>query len=111
MKRRIYIAGALNADACQYIKNLSKMCCWAVQVKAKGFSVFVPGLDFLLGFWAGSWEYETYFKNNQPWLEVSDAVFLVPGWENSKGTKKEIELAKKFNIPLFTKLEQLEEIK
>ena len=36
------------------------------------------------------------------WLEVSDAVVLVPGWEQSNGTKKEIEVAEKLGIPVYS---------
>jgi hypothetical protein len=36
------------------------------------------------------------------WLEVSDAVLLIEGWEKSKGTLAEIERAKALGIPVFT---------
>jgi hypothetical protein len=41
------------------------------------------------------------------WLEASDAVLLVPGWENSKGTIAEIARAKVLNIPVFETLESV----
>jgi len=105
--KKIYIAGALNADACQYIKNLHRMILWAHRVRQAGFSVFVPGLDFLSGLVHGNWDYPDYFNNNQVWLEVSDAVYVVSGWENSEGTKKEIKLAEKLNIPVFYEIDDL----
>lgn len=104
---RIYIAGKLSDDACGYIRNLHRMCMWAVTVKGKGFSVFVPGLDFLMGFLIGHWIYNDYFDNNQAWVECSDAIFLVPGWTESKGVQKELVLARKYNIPSFTNIEEL----
>ena len=36
-----------------------------------------------------------------------DAVLVVPGWENSTGTKKEIEVAINLGIPVFYTLEEL----
>lgn len=105
--KRVYIAGKLNDDACGYIKNMHRMILWAEKVRRLGFSVFVPGLDFLQGLVFGNWDYPDYFDNSQGWLDVSDAVFLVPGWESSEGTKREITRAKKNNIPIFFELEDL----
>ncbi len=105
--KRVYVAGKLNSDACGYIKNIHKMIIWAEKVKKLGFAVFVPGLDFLQGVLFGDWEYSDYFDNSQPWLDSADAVFLVPGWETSEGTKREIERAKKQNIPIYTDLDWL----
>ena len=106
--KRIYIAGKLNDDACGYIKNVHKMIHWAEKVRKLGFAVFVPGLDFLQGVTFGNWEYNDYFDNSQPWLDVADAMFLVPGWQESKGTKREIERAKEKGISVFDDLEELE---
>jgi len=108
--KRVYIAGKLNSDACGYIKNIHKMIIWAEKVRKLGFAVFVPGLDFLQGVLFGNWEYSDYFNNSQPWLDKADAIFLVPGWETSEGTKKEIERAKSRNIPVFIDLDELAKV-
>lgn len=108
--KRVYIAGKLNGMACDYIKNVHQMIIWAEKVRKLGFAVFVPGLDFLQGMLFGDWEYTDYFDNSQPWLEVADAIFLVPGWESSKGTQKEIERATKQGIPVFTNLNELAKV-
>ena len=102
---RVYIAGALNGMAIDYIINIHKMIKVAELVRQEGVGVYIPCLDFLCGVVHGDWTYEQYFSMNQPWLEVCDAVFLVPGWEESKGTKREIESAKQLNIPVFEKLD------
>jgi hypothetical protein len=102
--KRVYVAGKLNDDACGYIKNVHKMIIWAEKVRKLGFAVFVPGLDFLQGVIFGNWEYTDYFDNSQPWLDAADAVFLVPGWEQSKGTSLEIARAKRKNIPVYSDL-------
>ena len=34
-------------------------------------------------------------------IERSDALIVVPGWENSSGTKQEIEFARDLNIPVY----------
>jgi len=40
-------------------------------------------------------------------LRRCDAVFLVPGWEKSKGANLEKDFAEKNRIPVFTDLEHL----
>jgi hypothetical protein len=105
--KRIYVAGALNSDSVGYIKNMHQMIKWADELKKLKFSVFVPCLDFLMGVVNGNYEYDDYFINSQEWLRVSDYVFVCPGWENSKGTKKEIELAEIIDKPVFYSLQDL----
>ena len=108
MPKRVYIAGALNGMAVDYIKNIHRMIIWAEKVRALGYAVYIPCLDFLCGVVHGNWSYEQYFSMNQPWLEVSDAIFLVPGWERSIGTKKEIAMAAQRNIPVFESMIELD---
>jgi len=107
MKKKIYIAGKLNAPAVEYIKNIHRMLDYARRVRRIGFSVYVPAIDVLLGIFEGDLEYSDYFGNSQPWLAVSDAVFVVPGWEGSEGVKREIETAKELGIPVFYDLTAL----
>ena len=105
----IYIAGALNSDAVGYLKNVNKMIRYADKVRRAGFSVFIPCLDLLTGIVFGDYEYEDYFGNNVEWLKKADGMFLVPGWENSEGTRAEMEIATSLDIPIFRKIETLKE--
>ena len=105
---KVYIAGALNADACGYIKNLHRMIHTANEVRKLGYAVFIPGIDFLAGLQCGDWEYNDYFDNSQPWLDVCDAVYLTPGWESSKGTERELARARENSIPIFDSTVELE---
>ena len=107
--RRVYIAGKLNDMAVDYLKNVSTMIHAALKVKKLGHSVFVPCLDFLLGIVDGGYEYEDYSDNNLVWLEVSDCVLVLPGYETSKGTLAEIKRAEELKIPIYYKLEDLPE--
>lgn len=105
--KKVYVAGKLNADAVGYIKNIYKMIKTAKVLRNQGFSVYVPGNDFLEGIVDGNFEYEDFFDNSQPWLLSSDAMFLTPGWETSSGTLKEIKLARENNIPVFYNIDGL----
>jgi len=106
--KRVYVAGKLNAtDACEYLRNVHRTIVWAEKVRKLGFAILVPGIDLLQGIVFGNWQYNDYFDNSQPWLDVSDAVFLVPGWETSPGTKREIKRADRQSIPVFSDLTKL----
>lgn len=102
--KRIYIAGKLNDMAVDYLLNVHKMMATAEEVRKAGYSIYVPAIDLIMGIAFGYTKYEDYFNNSQPWLEASDAIFLTPGWETSKGTEKEIQLAWKNDIPVFDDL-------
>lgn len=106
-KIKVYVAGKLNDDAVGYNKNRSRMMKTALMLHQKGFSVFVPCLLEQVGLIDGDWEYEDYFDNSIPWLLVSDAIYLTPGWETSEGTKREIEISKERGIPVFDNLQEM----
>jgi hypothetical protein len=100
--KKVYIAGKLSHDdAVGYIKNCNKMILTAKLVRDNGYAVYVPCNDFLEGIVDGNFDYKDYFDNSQPWLKAADAVYLVPGWETSPGTKREMALADSINIPIF----------
>lgn len=44
---------------------------------------------------------EDYVKIDNAMLECSDVIFLLPGWENSEGSRKEVELAKSLGIQII----------
>ena len=106
--KKVYVAGKLNGMACDYNKNMHHMIVWAEKVRRLGYAVFVPGLDMLTGIVMGDLDYPDYFNNSQPWLAASDAVFVTPNWESSKGTAREIEYAKSLGIPVFFDLELMD---
>lgn len=108
-KVKVYVAGKLNDMAVDYIKNCHKMIKMAKVARNAGFSVYVPCIDFLEGLVDGYFGYEDYFENSQPWLMAADAILLVPGWETSSGTIREIELAKSKNIPVFFDVESMKD--
>jgi hypothetical protein len=113
-KKGIYIAGRLSknrdgstADAVDYLLNVSKMMETAQQVKEAGYSVLVPAIDLLMGIKFGYKTYDDYFNNNLLWVGKSDAVYLVPGWEASPGTFREVNHAIENNVPVFDRLDDM----
>ena len=105
--KRVYVAGKLNADAPNYIKNCHAMIKTADAIRREGYSVYVPCLDFLSGLVYGNYGYKDYFENNLPWLECADYMFVCENSEKSEGTKKEIKIAKKLGKKIFYDLFEL----
>jgi len=105
--KRIYVAGKLNDMAIDYLLNVHKMMKVAEKVRLAGFAPFVPALDLLMGIMFGYEDYENYFAGSQPWLAAADAVLLVPGWETSDGTQREVAHAEVLGIPVFEDLEEM----
>ena len=52
-------------------------------------------------------EYYDYLRYDIQKLMTADAVFLLDGWENSKGAVIENEIAQKVGIPSFAKMDEL----
>lgn len=103
----VYIAGALRNGVPGYVQNLHRMIVWAEKVRRAGFYVYIPGLDILQGVVMGDMEFPDYFENSWGIIKRCEAVFVVPGYEKSKGTKKEIIHAKNLKIPVFFDLDKL----
>lgn len=108
-KKLVYIAGKLNDDAVKYLFNVNLMLTIGSYVRKRGFLAFTPCNDLLNGIHGGDMFYSDYAETNMAILERSDAVFLVPNWETSNGTKAEIKRAKELNIPIFENLDKLAE--
>jgi len=106
-KHLIYIAGALRADVPTYISNCSKMIKTAEKVRRQGYAVYIPCLDLIQGLVMSDLSFSDYFDNSAEVLTRCDAVFLCEGWESSKGTQHEIEIAGSLNIPVFESIDDL----
>lgn len=110
--KRIYIAGAMsNSDCVEFLMNLNRGIRASVKLVLKGYAVFSPFIDFQYFLNLRKDEEITgkmIKDNSTAWLEVSDAVLVLPNWENSKGTIAEIARAKELNIPVFYSMEELE---
>ena len=110
MTKTVYVAGALNADnAIKYIMNLRRMIKHSIILREHGYAVFVPGLDILLLLLTDKGNYNFVFYNSWHFIKLVDAVYVVPKSGKSKGTKREIKLAKKLGIPIFRKVDEMDE--
>ena len=109
--KRIYVAGSYNAgNVVDVLDNMRRGMRLATEVLLLGFSPWVPWFDYHFQLMLRDDEeltIEDYYKYSIAWLEVSDAVLVVEKSENSIGTKEEIKIANKLNIPVFYSLEFL----
>ena len=43
-----------------------------------------------------------YLETDLEWLRLCDAILLLPGWEDSSGSRAELDLAKRMGLLVFT---------
>jgi hypothetical protein len=110
--KRIYVAGAYSADnVLTVFNNMRKGIRKGLEVLLRGYAPFVPWLDYHFQLMLKNNEnltVEDYYNYSLAWLEVSDAVLVLPDSERSKGAQNEIKRAGELNIPIFYDLSSLD---
>lgn len=107
---KVYVAGAYSAkDVVNVLRNIGRGEQYCADLFVDGFAPYCPwhDKDFVLRHPEADFTVEQFYQFSIEWLKVCDVMFLVPGWENSKGTLAEIEIAKANNIPIYDNYEQL----
>jgi hypothetical protein len=112
---RVYVAGPISSsNSFQFLANVGKGIKMSLRLLLDGYSPFSPFLDFqyfLLLPEGQKVSIEVMYAYSMAWLEVSNAVLVLEGWENSVGTKAEIARANMLGIPVFFSYDELEEYK
>lgn len=110
-RKRVYVAGPYSAtNVIAVLDNMRWGMRASVEVLLAGYAPFCPWLDYNFQLQLRGDEALTvqdYYDYSMAWLEASDAVLVLPGWQNSKGTLAEIQRAKEKGIPVFYSLEDL----
>ena len=110
-RKRIYVAGAYSADnITDVLGNMRKGMRLSVDVLLAGYAPFCPWLDYHFSLMLREGEklsIQDYYDYSMAWLEVSDAILLVPGYNGSKGTQMEIFRAYDLGIPIYASLDTL----
>jgi hypothetical protein len=109
----VYVAGAYaSPEVITVLNNMGKGISAAAQLLQAGFAPFCPWLDGLFIIQQGGTNTLTaddMKRYSMAWLERSDCVCVIPGWEQSRGTKKEIERASELGIPVYYGIDRLME--
>ena len=108
--KRIYIAGPYSDDnVIDILHNIRAGIELSTEVFKAGFAPFCPWLDFMYVLMdrRRKLTIDDFYEYSTAWLKVSDAVLVLDGYENSKGTLNEIEIAKSAGIPVFYNIYKL----
>jgi hypothetical protein len=108
--KRIYVAGAYSSNnVVSVLHNIRKGIEASYKVLTMGYAPFCPWLDYqYVLFDSGEHlKLEDFYDYSIAWLDVSDAMLVLPGFENSNGTLKEIVYAEMNNIPIFYDIDDI----
>lgn len=102
-KIKVYVAGPYRGEISKNTHNAIKI---GGLLLSYGFVPFVPHLTHFWGIITPK-EDEDWINYGLEWLKVCDCILVLPGFENSEGTKIEIEMAKGLNIPIFYHIDEI----
>ena len=113
----VYVAGLYSrnkdgkmANVIEVLDNMRIGMRVATEVFLAGYAPFCPWLDYhytLMLREGEKLEIEDYYAYSLAWLEKSDALLVLQGWENSPGTVRESRRAWVLGIPIFDSLKEL----
>ena len=101
---RVYIGGKYSGKTKREVEeNIALAETYTSYLLDEGYIVFCPHLFHYINrrslrpksFW---------LKHDKEWLKVCDAVFFLPGWEESEGAKEEYKLAKELGLKIIEKI-------
>jgi len=111
--RTVYVAGPLtpkgnrpecNNLAIEYLANCRDMLAVSIQLIHRGWAPFCPAQDMLYFLFLrfGETITEPEIKAmSMAWLEASDAILLLNGWEKSTGSVAEYQRAVELGMPIY----------
>jgi len=108
--KRVYVAGKYSdTNVVDVLRNIGKGEEVCAQVFKLGYYPFCPWHDktYVMAYPYFDFKVEQFQKHSMAWLEVSDCVLLVEGWEESGGTLREIERANELGIPVYKSIQEL----
>ena len=104
--RTIYISGPYRGDV---EKNVRRARNYAIRLWEQGWGVLCPHLNTAFFDDDCLCTPEIYLERDLWLLEGCDAMFMIPGWEHSKGARDERRYMQEVNRPVFVTLKQTKE--
>jgi len=104
---KIYVSGKYSSDnIIDGLKNIREGIKVAALLIKMGHIPFCPFLDHQFFFYEDI-TIEEIQNYSLSWLENCEAIYVMSGYENSKGTLKEIEVAKQKGIKIYYYLKDI----
>lgn len=96
----VYIAGAYRgSSAWQTEQNIRQAELCGLEVAEMGAMPVIP--HTMTRYFDGTVTHQFWLAGTLELMRRCDALLIVPGWENSAGTKAEIAEAERLRIPVF----------
>jgi hypothetical protein len=103
----IYIAGPFRAPSAWGVEqNIRKAEEAALEVWRLGAAALCPHTN--TRFFDGAAPDEVWLKGDLELLARCDALYAIPGWDNSSGARAEVAFAEERGMPVLTRLEDVE---
>lgn len=102
----IYVAGPYRAPSeWELVANIRRAEDIAIELWQIGLAVICPHKN--TAFFGGATDDEVWLAGDREMIRRSDAVYAMERWEQSSGSRTEIELARQLGIPIFGTLEEV----
>lgn len=100
-RRRVYVAGPITGTTMKFLENIRHGIQVSTRLVKEGNAVFSPFIDFQFNLTCDEPLTEAEYKeHSMAWLEVSDLVYVLRGWQDSHGTIAEMKRASELGIPV-----------
>jgi hypothetical protein len=107
----VYPAGPIQGkDLLTSLRNINAGMDWTARLRERGFSPFPVFCDYADIMRTKGVRVEGeggVYEMSLAWMRHADCIFMLPGWEESKGACEEKRVAENIGIPVFTELEAL----
>jgi len=105
--KKVYVAGKYSADnVIDVLHNIREGVKVSAFLIKKGYAPFCAWLDHQFSFYEDI-SVEQYYQYSIAFLKVCDCMLVLPDWQKSKGTAKEIRIAKSLKIPVYYSISDL----
>ena len=98
--KRVYVAGPISSSN-QAAQRIKEICAASVawHLRKMGYAVICPHEQALAG--DSCLDYEGWMRHGFAMLDACEECFVCEGWENSRGTLREIKKCIEAGTPLY----------